>query len=186
MRSAPAPVSPIRGEAGARRGGSGEPSSSATLAALYAPVIAILTADRGEQVNRVSAMLLEITQARDAEDLAGAGDFTLAAGHPGSQALDQRYKPLIAILLADREKQYALVKRLQLQIRAARDVENMEARGIGARVPGRPAPLVSPGMAAMLGPQGGVSMTPFAAGSPGPGLALVRDGPERDRTEAGP
>lgn len=154
------------------------------LAALYAPVIAILTADRGEQINRVAAMFLEITEARDSEALAQGGDFRLTAGHPGAQALDQRYKPLIAILLAGREQQYALVKKLQLQVRAARDVENMEARGTGTRVTGRPAPLIMQETAAMLSPQGGVSGSLAMPGIPGPGLATPRSGPARDRVEA--
>ena len=171
-RSAPASGAAPQGGAGARRGGRQNTSSSASLAALYAPVIAVLTADRGEQINRVAAMMLDIAQARDAEALAEAGDFRLAAGHPGAQALDQRYKPLIAILLAGREQQYALVRRLQLQVRAARDIENMEARGIGTRVAGRPAPLLKQSTAAMLAPQGGV-----------PGLAMPQGGPARDRVE---
>ena len=172
MDPAPASGATPQGGAGARRGGS-TTSSSASLAALYAPVIAVLTADRGEQINRVAAMMLDITEARDAETLAEAGDFRLAANHPGAQALDQRYKPLIAILLAGREQQYALVRKLQLQVRAARDIETMEARGIGSRVPGRPAPLLSQSMASMLAPQGGVPSS----------LAMPQGGPARDRGE---
>ena len=184
-RFAPAPDASPQGGSGARRGASRDPSSSTSLAALYAPVIAILTADRGEQINRIAAMLLEITEARDAEELAAQGDFTLAPGHPGAQALDQRYKPLIAILLANRDRQYAAVKRMQLQIRDARDAENMAARRVGTIVEGRPTPMLSPGMAAMLAPQGGVPGSLAAPGTAGPGLAVPQTGPARDRVGAG-
>lgn len=142
--------------------------------------MSILTADRGEQINRVAAMMLEITEARDAEELVTAGMFKLAPGHPGARALDKKYKPLIAILLAKRSAQMDLVKRLQLQVRDSRDGENMQARGVGKLLPGQPAPVISPGTAALLAPQGGVS------GMGSPALAAPQGGPARDREEGSP
>ena len=133
----------------------------------------ILTADRGEQINRVAAMMLEIAEARDAEELAAGGMFILGPGHPGAQALDAKYKPLIAILMAKRSRQLDLVKSLQLHIRDTRDGETMKARRIGKFAPGQPAPLLSKKTAALLAPQGGVlgGMT----------LAAPQGRPARDR-----
>lgn len=180
MISPPPATGPVpQGGPGARQ--QAAQTSSAALAALYAPVIALLTADRGEQINRVAAMMLAITEARDAEGLAKKGDFALNPDQQGAKTLDQKYKPLIAILLATRDRQYEAVRHMQMQIRAARDAENMAARGIGTGVPGRPTPLMSPGMAALLTPQGGVSASLGAPATPGPGLAVPQTGPPRDR-----
>lgn len=151
---------------------------------LYAPVIALLTADRGQQINRVAAMWLDITQARDAEELAKMGDFILPANHVPAKELTQRYKPIIAILMAPRDRQYKAVMRMQLQVRDARDMENMQAQGIGKQVPGRPAPLMSKGMSRMLAPQGGVSASLADPIDAGPGLAHAQTGPARDRAGA--
>jgi len=150
---ASAPGAARKGVAGASAGGKGS-SGSKTLAAHYAPVIAALTADRPEQMRRVSAMMEKIAEARDAEILAAQGDFELSPDHPGAEALDQESKPLIAILLAKREQQFELVKRLQMQVREARDIEIMYEHGTGSPMPGRPALLVSPASAALLSPKG--------------------------------
>lgn len=132
MRSAPASGPAPQGGADARRGG----STSAELTARYAPILSILTADGGEQINRVAAMMLEIVEARDAEELATNGMVRLAPGQAGAQALDTKYKPLIAILMAKRAVQLDLAKRLQLHVRDARDGEGMKARKVGAFNPG--------------------------------------------------
>lgn len=147
------------------------------MGTLYKPVMAILAADRGQQVNRVAAMFLEIVEARDAEELMEKGMFLLGPDHPGAAALDAQYKPLIAILLARRDQQMNLVKLLQLQVRDSRDGENMQTRRVGQFQEDQPAPLISPRTAALLAPQGGVK------GLGGPALAKPPSGPALDREE---
>lgn len=148
--------------------------ASVDLGALYAPVMAILHADRGQQVNRIAAMFLEIVEARDAEELEEKEMFEVRPDHMGAEALDAQYRPLIAILLSRRENQTALIKLLQLQVRDARDGENMQVRKVGEFKDSQPVPLITPRTAALLTPQGGVDTA-------GLDLARLPNGPAQDR-----
>jgi len=150
--------------------------SSVDLGALYAPVVAILLADRGQQVNRIAEMFLEIVEARDAEALEDKEMFELGAGHMGAEALNDQYRPLIAILLAGRESQAKFISLLQQQVRDSRDGEIMQMRKVGEFKDSKPVPLITPRTAALLAPQGGVKTA---------GLSMARppNGPPNDLEE---
>jgi len=118
----------------------------------YKPVLDMLGADRGIQADRVRDMFLMIMEARDAEELAAKGVFVLAPDHVPSDQLNERYKPLIAIMLATRDKQMSLVKQLSTQVRDTGDGEAMQARKKGRFVDGRPEPLVTKRVSEFLAP----------------------------------
>jgi len=118
----------------------------------YKPVLNMLGADRGTQIDRVAEMFLAIVEARDAEELERKGMFVLSPDHVPSHELNERYRPLIALMLAPRDNQMALVKRLGTQVRDTSDGEAMQSKKKGRFVDGEPAPLVSKTMSNFLAP----------------------------------